>query len=457
MTDRPYHLFGKLLTQGITALAANRRQSIGLLQKQLAESLGISANTVYGWRRGERLPDSEIAAELARKFVRGWNADETWIEQFLAAAEYGPSQAVETLTLELFSQKTLHANIDASLEKRLELPPEIQLIGVEESIHTLLEVLLSPEAACLISIEGLGGIGKTALASALVHQPKLTTQFSNIVWVSAKQQDFMPGVGFEQATSPALTADALIDALLMQFDDTISLSQPPQQKRAILTALLKKDTHLVVIDNLETVVDYQELLPTLRSLARPNKFLLTSRHSLRAHSDVFCYTLEELNQTETFHFIKHEARLRGLSMLLDASETQLETIYEVVGGNPLALKLVIGQVSVFPISQVLENLKQAHSRKIDELYNYIYWHAWQALDIPSQQVLLAMPLAQDGTLDQLIALSELDIIDLNQALEQLVALSLVQIGGNLDERRYYIHRLTETFLLNEVVKWGTSP
>jgi hypothetical protein len=43
--------------------------------------------------------------------------------------------------------------------------------------------------------------------------------------------------------------------------------------------------------------------------------------------------------------------------------------------------------------------------------------------------------------------------DLVEALEELVNLSLVNVFGDLTHRRYSIHRLTETFLLREVVKW----
>ncbi|NIP25291.1 MAG: hypothetical protein GWN55_14600 [Phycisphaerae bacterium] len=42
---------------------------------------------------------------------------------------------------------------------------------------------------------------------------------------------------------------------------------------------------------------------------------------------------------------------------------------------------------------------------------------------------------------------------MSQALDELVALSLVEVGGELERRRYRIHRLTETFLLTEVTKW----
>jgi hypothetical protein len=87
------------------------------------------------------------------------------------------------------------------------------------------------------------------------------------------------------------------------------------------------------------------------------------------------------------------------------------------------------------------------------LYTYIYWQAWHGLDEAGRQTLLVMPLAQNGTLDQLSVLTELDGTDLTQALERLATLSLLEVNGDLEQPRYRIHRLTETFLLNEVVKW----
>ncbi len=363
-------------------------------------------------------------------------------------------EAIKQLALILQTEE-IQARDDwqARLERRLDLPPFVQLIGLEDHLSRLSNTLASPEAPWLVSINGLGGIGKTALANALIRQPGISGQFHDIAWVSAKQQNFLPGIGLEQVPGPALQADALTDALLEQLDSHVSLSRPPQQKRIALTELLKKAAYLIVIDNLETVVDYQAILPVLPKLANPSKFLLTSRHSLRAYPDVFCLGLKELNQTDTICFIRQEIKRRGISDVIEASESQLESIYGVVGGNPLAIKLVVGQMSVLSLSQVLENLKQVRDKKIEELYTYIYWQAWHMLDTASQKTFLMMPLAQDGTANQLMALTQLDIDALNRALQQLAELSLVQVGGNLEERRYTIHRLTETFLLNETIEW----
>jgi hypothetical protein len=342
------------------------------------------------------------------------------------------------------------------LEARLDLPPSVTLIGVEHQLERLVDVVASSETPWVICIEGLGGIGKTTLAGALIRQPWIPGQFHNIGWVSAKQQQFSPGVGLKQVSGPLLNADTLTDNLLEQLDSSVSLVQPPQQKMAALIEILKKAPYLIVIDNLETVDDYQSLLPTLLKLTAPSKFLLTSRYSLRTHPDVFTLSMEELNQAHTIQFIRQEAAIKGLSDVINAPETKLQGIYDIVGGNPLALKLIVGQISVLSLSQVLENLRKAKGKKIEDLYIYIYWQAWHLLDAISQKTFLMMPLAHDGTVEQLLTVTQLGIDDLTHALQQLAELSLLQIGGTLEERRYTIHRLTETFLLNEAIRWKTA-
>ncbi|MCB0164833.1 MAG: hypothetical protein KDI79_11440 [Anaerolineae bacterium] len=366
-------------------------------------------------------------------------------------------EALHQLAL-IVQAKEQQARLDyqINLEKRLRLPAKPHLFGVEARLDALLEGLLAPATSWLTSIEGLGGIGKTTLVNAVIRQPELMTAFQDIAWVSAKKRAFFPGMGFEEGTSPILTVETLIDMLLEQLNQTAALTQPPSEKRNILTRLLKQTPYLIVIDNLETVVDYQTLLPVLWEVANPSKVVLTSRHSLRAYPDVSCITLDALSRADTFALIRYEANMRGLPMLANAAEADLERIYQVVGGNPLALKLVAGQTAFLPLSQVLDNLKAARGKSISELYTYIYWQAWEMLTNPARQTLLVMPLAQEGGLKHLLALSQLEPGDLHDALQQLATLSLVQVEGDLENRRYSIHRLTETFLLNEAISWQAS-
>lgn len=367
-------------------------------------------------------------------------------------------QAVRHLATLIHEQESqARRDRQTNLEKRLNLPPQTHLFGITEYLECLLNQLARfGTPPWLISIEGLGGIGKTALASTLIREIAVVGGYRGIAWISAKQQDFFPALGLQSTKQPALDADTLVNGLLMQlYEDTL----PPASstdKLAALTKILKAAPYLVVIDNLETVVDYESLLPTLYKLSNPSRFLLTSRHSLQTHPDFFCVGMKELSQADTHAFLRYEAKVRGIETLANASQVHLNQIYHVVGGNPLALKLVVGQIGVLPLPQVIENLQQAYGKKVDELYTHIYWQAWRALDVTDQQVLLVMPLAQEGDLAQLAAVSNLTVNELNDALEHLVKLSLVDVGGNLVDRYYRIHRLTESFLLNEVTKWQAA-
>lgn len=349
-----------------------------------------------------------------------------------------------------------------AIEARLELLANQQLFGVTQLQQQLRAVMVSPVAPWLVALEGLGGIGKTSLADWLVRELILDSRFSDIAWVSARQQTFLPAIGIkavgEADGPPALTIELLTDALLSQLASTRPWALSFRDKEIILSRLLKQQPYLIVIDNLETVVDYQALLPNLRQLANPSRFLLTSRHSLRGYSDVFCLNVNELSETDTLALLAHEAQVRGVTALLQASPGQLEEIYRVVGGNPLALKLVVGQIQALPLSQVLNNLREAQGRKVTDLYTYIYWQSWQALSDIARQALLALPVAspRGSPLDHLAAISGLEFTELGQALEELATFSLIEVGGDLENRRYSIHRLTETFLLTEVTQWPPS-
>lgn len=340
------------------------------------------------------------------------------------------------------------------IEARLEPRTYSQLFGIAEKVAGLRDQLETAAVPWLVAVEGLGGIGKTTLADVLVRELAAGNFFKDIGWVSAKQQEFLLATGLQPLDRPALDLDTFTHTLLDQLEPGAPDGLSSSAKLSRLTQLLKAAPYLVVVDNLETMSDHQTLLPTLRTLANPSKFILTSRHSLQAYPDLFCYPLNALSQADTLAFLKSEGAGRGVTTLMKASEAQLQHIYQIVGGNPLALKLVVGQLGIFSLPQVLDNLKEARGKKIDELYQYIYWQAWQALTGTGQQVLLAMPLAQNGDLAQLAALTQLDLGSLSDTLEQLITLSLVEVGGaDLTERQYRIHRLTETFLLNEVARW----
>jgi hypothetical protein len=254
-----------------------------------------------------------------------------------------------------------------------------------------------------------------------------------------------------------LSSAGLLEALAAQL-----LAEPPSPGQrtpaellALLEPVLKAAAHLLVIDNLESEIDLQEILPTLRRLVNPSKFLLTSRSSYFAATDLYHRVIPELDEATALALVRAEARLRNVTPMLTASDADLRPIYAAVGGNPLALKLVCGQLRHYGLATVLTDLRQARGPRIEELYTHIYYRAWTALNAKEQAVLLAMPLVADegSELMLLQAMCQLPVAELYQALESLISLSLVEVRGDLHQRRYTIHSLTRTFLHEQVLQW----
>ncbi|MBV7331075.1 AAA family ATPase [Chloroflexi bacterium TSY] len=383
--------------------------------------------------------------------------------ELLGAIKRGklPNSDIYLISLKFERQKRDETSLSMhkkTLLNRLEAPTYSSLIGTLEQTDDLVTQLISLEPPWLISIEGMGGIGKTSLTDALIRKLIAENIVDEVGWVTARQQVFNLGGSIKPVNNPALTVDSLVEALVKQLlaDDTVHLdAYSLLELRRMLQQRLKSYPHLIVIDNLETLSDVDGLLSTLRELANPTKFLLTSRASLYAEPDIYRFPVPELSSQNTLALVRQEAQKRNLPHLLAASDAELSLIYQTVGGNPLAIRLVVGQTAIHTLDVVLENLTQAQGKKVDNLYRYVYQRAWETLNELERTVFVAMPLVTNdgGTLDLLARVCQLDPSDVGDALSTLVRLSLVDSRGTLHERRYTVHNLTCAFLHEQVVEW----
>jgi hypothetical protein len=210
-----------------------------------------------------------------------------------------------------------------------------------------------------------------------------------------------------------------------------------------------------VIDNLESEVDASKLIRAITDLSNPSKFILTSRRRPPPKLGVFIYLLSELPLEDSHNLMVDYAGQIGLDEYISDISRNAEGIYSITGGNPLALKLVIGLVDAMPLSIILQDLKSSRPGDVESMYRHIYWKSWHALGIKSKVLLQAMPLiAQEGgTLDHMRNFSGLDEAEFHHAVYELYNRSLLERRGSLEERRYGIHKLTETFLNTEIINW----
>lgn len=418
----------RILLIGLEELARSDAQAAQLLRLRFADELTAQAvanrlnvveGTVYRWQR-------DAVERLAEAL---WRLE--------AEARRGKEQR---------------------LQNRLPSATYTRLFGLDHHLQRVTDQLLVPEQPWLIAVESLGGMGKTSLAHALCRHLIAHNRFAEVGWVTAQQQQLTLGGVLQQTERPALTSAELVQALAQQLladaPDYSLLSL--QQKEERLTQRLRASPHLVVIDNLETLTDVEALLAHLRRWSNPTKFLLTTRHRLLDQADIHHFVLPELDQADAIALVRHEAHLRNLPTVASVSDDELAPIYAVVGGNPLALRLVVGQLHIHPLPTLLGDLRGAQGSAVTGLYTHIYWQAWQALSEEARQVLLAMPLVppDGGDLDLLATISQLSPDALRDSLAQLVRRNLVDARGDLRQRLYSIHSLTRTFLHQQVLRWA---
>lgn len=422
----PRQATNTVLRNGINALAELYEQDAKLLESRfmdgdsiqsLANRLNIADSTVYTKQR------------LA-------------VERLVQALEVQEAEASKA------QKSRQHQRPDAATYQKL--------IGADSSINQLLELVTTTDSPFLISLEGMGGIGKTSLAHRLLYEVIERGLYADVGWISAQHQFLNFHGDIEAATTPALTAAAMIERLLNQLlTGSAAAELSVKQQLQMLQTLLKEQPHLIVIDNLETLVDVEELLPTLQKLANPSRFILTSRVSINSRIRVFPFKVQLLSKEDSLDLIRYEAGASNLPELAAATDEELLPIFNLVGGNPLAIRLVIGQHHTYTLDEILTDLVEVNHTAAQNLYRYIYQKAWASLSKASQKVLSSMTFANPNG-DEIEVLSEISGLSaqaIRKELNHLVRLNLIDARGGINDRRYSIHALTRTFLHETVLSW----
>lgn len=417
---------------------------------------------------------TSLSAALIRDFARGNVELEAWsalYHRYLAPVPFSVEALAEVVTLDArnFRRRVTagarrlteglqrlemaehHRLRRARLSRHLPPPEYTQLYGVDEARRELAGLLRSSSGPDCLSIEGLGGIGKTALARAVAHDLAENSDFDGIAWISARQTWLNDQGGIEAAPDAATTLADIVSRLATQLGFAELAGLEVTQKLERLATFLPSSRHLIVIDNLESVSDVALLMPALAPLSRPARFLLTSRETLRHYPMVTRYPVPPLSPEDSHALVESELRRHGRAAALRPAD--MVSLYDVIGGMPLALKLVAAQMSHWPLSILLENLRSARQRAPESLYSFIYRRAWQALNDPARQLLLSLlPLASDGEdIEWLRLMSFLPADAFAEALGQLLDYSLLETAGSPESPRYRLHRLTTTFLQTEVL------
>ncbi|HSN73786.1 MAG TPA: NB-ARC domain-containing protein [Anaerolineae bacterium] len=467
--------FAELLQQALRAYRHDDRLAAlpGLADLHLVRAqrrcqpgdTAMAIRSVLG-RGLERLAqsDSTGADLLSRRFVQGQTAvaiahalgyseSAIWIRQRQAIS------SLAQIILEAESEASQAAVWDEARQAALDsLPPPTftRLFGVDAPLASLAAFLSDPASHWLVALEGMGGIGKTALARQAVEDLVCQGRFQTVAWVTAQQHAFVGG-HLRSLDQPALTFAGLLDQTARSLGLDARLDLPEREQAQRLHSVLARRPTLLVVDNLETAADIWALVEGLDRLARPAKVLLTTRQRVDAHDQVTSVPLAALPPADALAFLRYHGEERNAAALLHAPQSDLQRIVAVTGGHPLAIKLVVGQAQALPLRQVLDDLAAAQP-EIHDFYHFLFRYSWQRLSEPARQLLLHMPLLDPAgaTWEDLAAVSGASLNGFyRNALEELVAASLLDVGCAQGRLLYSIHRLTEYFILSDLI--GVAP
>lgn len=331
------------------------------------------------------------------------------------------------------------------------LPRRPAFFGRSQEMIRVLHALSPEERGWGVVIDGIGGIGKTALAMEAAYRCKEQKLFEAFIFISAKQKSLAPsGIKVE---SPAATTlnDFINETARVMGQSGIAKLENAVKRQALLKSLQSMRA-LLIYDNLETLAkeEQEALADFLRFLPQGCKAILTSRR--RGGEGALWLRLEQLDWDTAREIIQHEAQREAhlAETMKRLGEERWFELYNETGGSPLALIWTLGlmRARAVTFNRAIEMLQRGASGKSD-LQNFIYHEAHKELGANELAVLAALSFfVPSASFAALMAVVDLTRSALETALEHLDVLSLVDILPG--EERYTLHPLIQTYIRDDL-------
>ncbi|GIK40358.1 MAG: hypothetical protein BroJett011_41910 [Chloroflexota bacterium] len=439
---------GRLIDRLVRSLNARSDLTMTATHVELGQRLGFAPDTIHRWRSGRNKPSSETLAQLVKIGVAEAGLDRAWAERVLFLGEH-----LERLALldQLFGQAA--SGVRHNLPQR----PFIRLVGREREVAQIIE-RLAPEARhWLAPIEGVGGVGKSALALEVgwrivegYLQLPAGRRFDAVIWVSAKREA-LTAQGIETQRQGFTNLDDIFRAIadVLEWPGILRVSddrRPAEVDRAL------RDSHvLLILDNLETVED-PHVLRFLRDLPPPTKAIVT----MRFHEDMpYPIRLVELGREAATELALQECEARGITL----DDEAMSRLLTYTRGIPLAIWWAVGLLAMegYTIEATLDRLADP----ADDLQRFIFGETLARLRLrwpEALEVLLVLTFFDSdsgATTKALAATTGLALSAVEQAQQRLLNLNLIsrhQSGG-----RFTMLPLTRDFAQQELTpEWEAA-
>ncbi len=328
-----------------------RRQELGLTQQQLGQQVSCSTITIRKLEKGEFRPSRETADLLAKALKL--TTDQR--QKFVVLARGGRDKQGEPMSVATTSAPAGRTNLPNLLTP---------LIGRKRDVAEAARLLNNPQVR-LLTLTGMGGVGKTRLSIAVAHA--LVDEF----------EDGAQFVDLAAVTHPEQVPDAIARVLGKQED--MNMPVPGRTSMQLILESLRDKQTLLLLDNFEQIMGAAPIVADILKACARVKVIVTSRDRLHLRSERI-YRVEPLptpqlqtasnadiaaSTTNLRELARNPAvalfvdRARAAHARFELTEQNGNAVAELCSrleGVPLAIELISGRVKLMQPQVILSEL-----------------------------------------------------------------------------------------------------
>jgi tetratricopeptide (TPR) repeat protein len=364
--------------------------------------------------------------------------------------EYAFKQLVEN-DIDLININDLKINLKSENGIYHNLPEPVykNFIGRIDSLDKI-DKAIKNRRIFLLSISGIGGVGKTAIIIKKAYDLLNDKTFEFIIWVSAKKT-YLTSKGVIEEEQKFTSLLQLLDVILRISGFTEDLQTSYLAKKEIVLNILNAASFLLIVDNFETISNPTEFLLYFEEIGDKcdnTKVIITTRRQLGSTEKVI--ELKEFSKDEYDKFVDYLANDKFMLNFV-VSKYNKDKLYKFSGGVPLATEYILSQVtSLDDINKVIKKIENKNIDK-ENILEFSYTETFNNLSKEEKQVLFAISMLDSPTINSICFITNLDEFDVEEIIKSKLQLySLVNENYENNNLFYSVLPLTKIFLTKKI-------
>lgn len=420
----------KTFKEVLNEYVAESRYSAG----QIAELSGLPKRTVVNWLSGRVKKPQTWHGIIAVAKVLRLEIGQT--SRLLTSAGH-PEIHELTTSVEQEELHFLEPWLPASSKPFNVIPQLPYFTGRQKELQQLKEYLLGCPEEKIVTIQGMGGVGKSSLAAKFAHEYRLFFP-DGIIWVRVN----------------ATTIGNVLNLIATLLGENVTHYTDNYSKATLLRDFLAKKCLLLILDNVETTEEIEHLLP---NSASKSSLLVTTRNYLSICQQgptirLLPFEKKSLDSVNLFKSFLPANFVRG-------HKKSLKRLSDSVGYLPIAIVGAASQLTMSdePAKRLDDLLKSVFAAKLNSvshdknnIHNLLELTYY---DLPSRFLLTfkSLGLFQENYIHPDVVgelLSEFQLAAVtDEALQYFERISLLLRD---DVNNYYLHPLVHDFAISKL-------